>query len=102
MHSLVRHKPLNRRGPKTRQWEAERRRLAAEFLARGVMRCECRYEGCWGEVQGFAHSKKRREMEELDIREVIAACNVCHRKLDEQMSHLEMLEEVRRIIAARE
>lgn len=57
-------------------------------------------KGCFG-TYGLApaHSKKRREIENKeDFFEVVAACSRCHEKLDQEMTHEEMRDTVRRII----
>jgi hypothetical protein len=67
-----------------------------------IERCEAGYEGCTGEPDTWAHGRKRRELLEGELETfAVIACLVCHRRLDERMSHEEMAAEVRRIIAGR-
>lgn len=54
------------------------------FESKGITYCLLGYKGCWREVHGFAHSKRRRFIPLGDeaIKEAIPACNHCHRLLD--------------------
>ena len=61
-----------------------------EFLKRGITYCELRLPACWGIVHGFAHAKKSDELKPEEYNKVIAACNICHKVLDEQMTHEDM------------
>lgn len=65
--------------------------------------CEARYEGCTGkENLTWAHGRKRRELQGDELQHfAIVCCAVCHRRLDEGMSHERMANEVSRIIALR-
>jgi hypothetical protein len=69
---------------------ALRRVWKREFERRGITWCEARLEGCWHRVDGFAHAKKSDELKPEEFNKVVAACNVCHRTLDEGMSHKDM------------
>jgi hypothetical protein len=99
---------LSANGKKARLRESINAPNRIRFAAMGLLNaCEARLPGCWpnGDLT-WAHGKKDRElsMEERKYL-VIRACTVCHHKLDEQMSHAEMLEFVqgvieRRVIAA--
>ena len=54
-----------------------------EFDRRGIVWCELQLDGCWRKVHGFAHAKKSDELLPEEFNKVVAACNICHRKLDE-------------------
>lgn len=72
-----------------KRWHRE---LAKHWQTRPIETCEVRFKGCFG-TYGLApaHSRKRRRIETKEqYFEVVAACNFCHRRLDEQMSHEEM------------
>lgn len=75
--------PLNRRGPKTREWDRVRAKLKPQFQRAGITRCELRYEGCSGDnFLGFAHTKKRRNCSLVELSIVILACNGCHDRIE--------------------
>lgn len=81
-----------RKGKKTLEWEKIRAKLKKECLVNGwPLRCEIRFEGCWGHADGFAHSKTRQHMgpmgseeREVNLRTVVLACNSCHEKIEKQ------------------
>jgi hypothetical protein len=58
-----------------------------EFDRREITWCELQLDGCWRIVQGFAHAKKSDELLPEEFNKVVAACNSCHRQLDEGKSH---------------
>jgi hypothetical protein len=95
-------------GKKTKAWDAMRARVKPLFEAAGITRCELGYmddpepaRRCKGEVEGFAHAKKRDETPPDELSHVIAACNNCHAVI-ERLSHAEMAERVYAVIRARE
>jgi hypothetical protein len=90
-------------GKKVNAWANVRKSLKVEFEAMGITTCEFQYPGCWhDEALSFAHSRKRDDPL-FDINEVAVACMpVCHHKLDVEMSHDEMLDAVKAVIARRE
>ena len=53
------------KGKKTREWEAARKKIVKAFFEAGITRCEVVNDPgtCWGLIQGFAHSKKRRDIQ---------------------------------------
>lgn len=54
-----------------------------EFDRHDIRWCEIRLSGCWMKVGGFAHAKKSDELKPEEYNKVVAACNECHRRLDE-------------------
>ena len=75
--------PLIGKGKRTREWDNVRAELKIEFEARDITRCELRLPGCWRDnALGFAHTKKRRNLEGDDIRRVVLACNPCHDRVE--------------------
>ena len=76
-------KAINKIGKRTRKRIDTNAILKERFLRWGITHCELGYVGCWREVQGFAHSKKSRNLiTEEDWQEVIAACNSCHDQIE--------------------
>lgn len=79
-------------GKKTAEWDAIRAELKEQFLSMGITYCEINYDShCRKHVDGFAHTLKRRNMgkweteeREANLREVVAACNYCHDKVEMQ------------------
>lgn len=69
-------------GKKTKEWDSVRRKLIRQFIQWQIFTCELNYEGCWREIQGFAHKKKRRKLSTSELFEVIGVCNVCHDKIE--------------------
>jgi hypothetical protein len=69
----------------------------------GIERCEVRGPNCTGtEDLTWAHGRKRRELLEGELETfAIVACAICHRPLDEELTHAEMAAEVSRIIQLR-
>jgi hypothetical protein len=84
-----------------KRWHRE---LAAYWKQNPITTCEVRFQGCFGTFGlAPAHSRKRRMIENKEqFFEVVAACQFCHRKLDEQMSHAEMEQTVKQIINNRQ
>jgi hypothetical protein len=89
-------------GKKGRDWIAVRRRLSAEFAARGIVSCELGYESCWGQTAlGWAHGRKRRHLKDNELETlVILSCNPCHDKI-EYLPPAEMLAIVQDVISNR-
>lgn len=89
-------------GRKTNAWTKVRRELSKEFLAQGIVSCELKYDGCWGEAAlSFAHGRKRRHLKEGELKTLtILACTPCHDKL-EYLRPEEMLTIVENIICDR-
>lgn len=91
---------VNKRAKLHKQWQRE---LSEYWQANPIETCEVRFEGCWG-TYGLspAHSRKRRKIENKEqFFEVVAACQFCHRTLDEKMSQDEMEQIVKTIIVNR-
>lgn len=97
-------RPMNKVGARTRHSRKVWRKVKCYLASIGINSCEFRYLGCTPfDSLTPAHSKKRREFEtEDDWAEIAIACTHCHKVLDEQMSHVEMLGAVRSAIANRE
>src|SRR6266849_2016456 len=91
-------------GKKARLRERINRPNRIRFAEMGLLGiCEANLPGCWPNGRlTWAHGKKDRflTMEERKYL-VIRACTVCHRKMDEEMSHEEMLKFVQDVIAKR-
>ena len=92
-------------GKKTRAWENERRKLKVRFAKVGITSCELRgvieHDCKYDDYLSFAHSTKRNDPR-FNISEVILACIPGHTILDEKMSHAQMFETVKAVIARRE
>jgi 5-methylcytosine-specific restriction endonuclease McrA len=95
-------KPINRRGPRTREWEKVRRSLKCEFTAKGITTCELRLPGCRFDDQlSFAHRVKRRFINtEEELRNVILVCIPCHNVMELQ-GHAKMARIFDSVIAKR-
>jgi len=100
-------RPIGRRG---REWDSARRRVRARLEALGIRRCEFGFPGCYGDqCLSLAHAVKRREIRRdaepgspYHIETCALACTpVCHKLLDEGMSHAMMLEFVMQAIERR-
>ena len=90
------------RSKKTREWEAERRRLKPKFEAIGLTYCEFGYPGCWrNNGLSFAHIKKRLNLLPGQLSIVALACPVCHYILDNRMKEVEMTKAVLAVIQKR-
>ncbi|CAN5117018.1 hypothetical protein BH09PAT1_BH09PAT1_6540 [soil metagenome] len=77
---------------KDEEWERIREELKHRFAKVGILSCELQYEGCihsynFGYKWSFAHSLKREqiapaklnpELREIQMRDVIYACQDCH------------------------
>lgn len=96
---------LRRAGKKAKLRESINRPNRIRFAAMGLLDvCEARLPGCWpnGHLT-WAHGKKDKFLTMAERKYlVIRACTVCHHKLDEEMSHEEMLAFVKNVIANRE
>lgn len=81
------------------EWTRIRQKLKTEFLRKGITVCEM----CGGSFGlGFAHRYKRRFLTtDEEKRTVILCCQICHRQLDEGMSHEQMYETVTKVIENR-
>lgn len=101
--ALKNHKPMKKVGARTKNWLRVRRVVMAELKAKAINSCEFGFEGCTPFSSAtLAHSRKRRFCKtDADLAEVAVACIPCHRVLDEQMSHEEMYQTVRRVIENR-
>lgn len=89
-------------GKRTKKRIAANKILKERFTEWGIFYCELRYEGCWGQGQGFAHSKKSRFLiTDQDFLEVALACNSCHNIL-EYSGHQNMYEVIVDTIKKRE
>lgn len=96
---------MKRKGKRTAEWELTRAEIKKKFIAEGIYYCEFNFEGCWRIIQGFAHSLKRNKMgkwgteeREFNLNEVVAACNICHDKIEGKE---DMAEIIQRYIARR-
>lgn len=77
--------------------------LRKHWAGKSLDYCEVALDGCW-QTFGLApaHSRKRRKIETRDqYFEVVAACQFCHKAMDEQMSHEDMEATVKAIIENR-
>lgn len=96
-------KPAFKKGPKTKEWDADRAKLKKVFVRAGITRCELEYSKCQGDsFLGFCHSKKRRNVVTKDDREeVVLGCQNCHDVI-EVLDHTSMEIVVRSAIDSRE
>jgi hypothetical protein len=90
----------NTRGQQHRDWSKE---LHADFSKLNIHSCEVRHEKCMPTFGlGLAHSRKRRYISSKEqFWEVVLACVKCHEWLDNVLSHKEMEQTVKTIIAIR-
>lgn len=71
-------------GKRTKQWQAEVRKLKKLFDQKGIRYCELRFDGCWNyNGLGFAHRHKRAFYYDKptllgEFSHIILACNHCH------------------------
>jgi len=69
-------------GPKTKAWNAERRRLKADSERNGRTTCELRgvipHECTYDDFLGYAHDAKRRKLSKADLSRAILICNNAH------------------------
>lgn len=101
---------------KDEEWDRVRNELKERFAKAGILSCELRYEVCihsynFGHKWSFAHSLKRDqiasakynpELREIQIREVIYACQECHKIIEDLGNkHNEMYDIVVAIIKQR-
>lgn len=93
--------PMKRIGRRTKSWLAVWAWLKPRLEKAGRTSCEFDFlpHDCWGRLDP-AHSKKRRDMKDLDIYAVGIACAQAHRILDEVMTHAQMEKAVWRAIRA--
>lgn len=99
----MKRSPMKRSGKKAKLREVINHRLRVRFrMMEPYDVCEANLSECWGIDITYAHGKKDRELS-MHEREflVIRACTVCHRQMDEEMSHQEMLEFVLDVIQRR-
>ncbi len=90
--------PIGKRGS---EWIAVRKELKKRFEWAGIVYCEARLDGCWfHDSLGFAHCRKRRNLQDGEIWHVALLCNSCHDQI-EQSTHDEMHAWIHRIIARR-
>lgn len=93
-HVTRQRKPINRVGPRTREWQSAWRFLKPRLEATDRISCEFDFveHECWGRLDP-AHSKKRSKMIGNDIYAVAIACQNVHTYLDEACTHerMEML-----------
>jgi len=87
----VGRKPMNKVGPRTKQWRDVWAWLRPRMEAAGRKKCEFGFipHDC-DKSRTPAHSKKRRLMHGNDIYMVAWACLTVHTILDEKMSHDQM------------
>ena len=88
-------KPTKTQGKKTIEWNNARDRLKKLFLAKQITSCEICGESWESADLGFAHTKKRRHIEDDEIFEVALLCNFpCHNDLEKLPEYL-MTEKIR-------
>lgn len=98
-------KPMSKAGKKAKLRERINRPNRIRFAQMGLLGvCEAKLPGCWPNGRlTWAHGKKDRLLTMHERKYlVIRACTVCHHKMDEEMSHEQMLEFVQDVIANRE
>lgn len=94
-------KPIKQIGKRGKLRQAGNREVDRELVKHGITRCEFKFPGCWGTIQGRAHSRKGRNIVGEDQwAEAAAACNHCHLAA-EMMPEKEMGDLIRKIIANR-
>lgn len=84
-------RPMNRVGPRTREWQRVWRFLKPKLEAAGRTKCEFYFilHNCCG-ILDPVHSKKRRMMKGADIYKVAIGCRNVHDYLDLECPHEEM------------
>ena len=98
---LARHSSLKPIGKKGREWITAKAWLTRHFRYAGIMSCEARLKGCWGETAlSWSHCKKRRNLLEGELYHVALLCVPCH-QVYEAMSHDEMYTAIHAIINRR-
>ena len=81
--------PLKRLGKRGRQWYNDRKELKIDYERRGIVFCELKLNGCFGDnYLGFAHRHKRswyyKHPELLkDFNQTLLACAPCHDKIED-------------------
>ena len=76
-------KRLKAGGKKTDSWKEVLAELKVRFERAGITSCELRLDGCWrNNALSFAHSKKRRKIEEGELTETCLLCVPCHQKIE--------------------
>lgn len=100
---MGRNAQVNKRGPRTREWEKIRRGLKREFDAAGRTWCEMGLLGCMGDDGlGFAHRYKRRHIHTVEeLRTVALLCNNCH-DICELQGEAKMFKLINSVIEKRE
>lgn len=89
-------------GRKTKEWDAERRKLKIRFAAVGIMVCELRYPRCtFDDMLTWAHTKKRRHLLDGELSRVVLACINCHSEA-ELLGEAKMHQRLEAVINARE
>jgi hypothetical protein len=94
---------VKRVSKKTKLRESVNSRNRIRFRAMGLYDvCEARLPNCWNTDLTWSHGRKDRKLS-MSEREflVIRACTPCHRIMDEEMSHEEMLAFTQSVIANR-
>lgn len=95
---------MNRLSKKAKLRERINRPNRIRFAEMGLLGvCEAKLPGCWPNGRlTWAHGKKDRLLSMHERKYlVIRACTVCHHKMDEEMSHEEMLAFVKNVIESR-
>lgn len=88
-------------GKKTKLRHQANREMKKECIRLGIFRCEVGKDGCHGTPDGFAHSRKGRNMTTLEhYMEACLACNHCH-EIIELLPEQEMGDLVRSILGDR-
>lgn len=95
-------KQIGKKGKENLEATAELKRTAEEL---GITKCEIQLNGCWREIHGFVHGKKRRNLTKEELRKfAIGGCNPCHDKVEydcEKWTGMTMEQFVRQVIKNR-
>ena len=76
-------KGLNKIGKKGKANLEANVELKATSQKLGITTCEIKLNGCWNEIHGFAHGKKRIDLTPEELKKfAIGGCNPCHEKIE--------------------
>lgn len=76
-------KPTRTKKSKMKEWEDARKELKIEFEAKGITSCELGLPGCMRDnFLTFAHAKKRRKLEDGELKVVALLCQNCHNEIE--------------------
>lgn len=92
---------MNMKNKVQNEWSNLRSKLSIEFGKAGIYYCEIRFSGCTKYPEGFAHTQTRQHMgkwgseeREVNLREVVLACNSCHGKVEKKPFMTEFLRDI--------